>query len=350
MMRCALVEYNWYHDLVIPTLVYALNQLGFDVDVYQPRRALAVDPFCFSPGLRYRTFAIDGTVGKLRGTPNRLRRYDLTIANSIEPVEVLRATEQLGGPVLAIVHNATLPLTNSEYAGYFEPRRRAPIVLAKHISEYLAPRMAASWVAPVFFGDVPRPTQQAQTVEFSVQGNFAFDRRNYDSLLAASEELIASGETGFKVRFVGSSDTPDGEAFRATLAKSPAEPQMEFTEPGIPYRDFYRMLAAADFILPLVDTSTPLYENYYTDKATTSLMISIGLGVLPVLHSVLAQVYELEDAAICYEDGQLGDAMLRAIDIAPDDGTRLRSRLAARRNALLAQSVANLRRAVDAVS
>jgi hypothetical protein len=42
--------------------------------------------------------------------------------------------------------------------------------------------------------------------------------------------------------------------------------------------------------------------------------------------------------------------MLRAIDIAPDDGTRLRSRLAARRNALLAQSVANLRRAVDAVS
>src|ERR1035437_2995127 len=118
MMRCAIVEYNWYHDLVIPTLVYALNQLGFDVDVYQPRRALAADPYCFAPWLSYKTFAIDGKAGKLRGTPSRLRRYDLTIANSIEPVEILRATERLNGPVLAIVLNASLPLTHPEDVRY----------------------------------------------------------------------------------------------------------------------------------------------------------------------------------------------------------------------------------------
>jgi hypothetical protein len=210
--------------------------------------------------------------------------------------------------------------------------------------------MTAEWVGPVYFGDVPRPTERPHDVEFCVQGNFAFDRRNYDSLLAASEQLIDSGRTGFKVSFVGSSDTPDGEAFRTRLAKSTAGTLMQFTAPGIPYRDFYRMLAASDFILPLVDSSTPLYENYYMDKATTSLMISIGLGVLPVLHSGLAQVYELSDAAICYENGQLADGMLRGMDIAPDDAARLRARLAARREAVLAESVANLRRAVDAVS
>lgn len=348
-MRCAVVEYNWYHDLVIPTFVYALNELGFDVDVYQPREALATDALCYAGELRYQTYAIDGFLGRLRGTPRRNRRYDLTIANSIEPVEVLRRTAGLSGPLLSVLHNAFL-LDEPEYAAYFEPPRRAPIVLSGHIANLLRPEWKSNWIAPVHFGEVPRRLERSEGVDFCVQGGFAFDRRNYDSLLAASEQLLGAGQAGFRVTFVGSSDTPDGLAYRARLARSPASAIMEFTAPRIPYRDFYSMLAGADFMLPLIDTSTAMYEHYYVDKASTSLMMSIGLGVVPILHSRLSQLYGLSDAGISYEDGGLADAMSRGLALRSEEATRLRQHLLGRREALLAETVANLRRAIDAVS
>ena len=352
-MRCAVVEYNWYHDEVIPTLVYALNRLGFDVDVYLPRKALAADTFCFASALSYEAHAIDGPLGKLRGTPRWRRRYDLTIANSIEPVEVLRRTEKLAGPLLAIVHNASLLRTAPEYAAYFEPSRRAPVVLWPHVADYLAPDWKAEWIAPVYFGEVPRGNGQderSDVVEFCVQGNFAFDRRNYDSLLAAVEELIAAGRRGYGITFVGRSDTPDGLAFRARLAGSTASVAVSFTTPGMRYRDYYSLIAGADYILPLVDTSTPQYGYYYADKATSSLAVSIGLGVVPIIQSRLAQLYKLSDAGICYEDGRLAAAMAHAIVLPADEIDLRREALAERRETVLAETVANLRRAVEMVS
>lgn len=349
-MRCAIVEYNWYHDLVLPTLVYALNQLGFDVDIYQPRKAFAANPFHFCRGLKYRRHSIDGFLGKLRGTPHRNRRYDLTIANSIEPADVLHTALSLPGPMLAVVHNASLLSTEPQYAAFFDTARRAPIVLSRHIARYLGPDWNSEWIAPIYFGEVPPPSERSDTVNFCVQGNFAFDRRNYDSLLTGAEQLMSAGQVGFKITFVGSSDTPDGRAFRARLARSAASGAAEFSPSGIPYREFYSAVAGADFILPLVDTSTPSQAYYYVDKATTSLMMSIGLGVPPILHSRLAQLYDLGDAGICYENGRLGEAMSEALALRSDDTARLRGRLAQRRESLLAESVANLRRAVEAVS
>jgi hypothetical protein len=349
-MRCAIVEHNWYHDEVIPTLAYALNQLGFEVDVFLPKSALAANAFTFAGDLRYRTHAIDTRLGRLMGTPPRYRRYDLTVLNSIEPVEVMRASSGLPGPLLAVVHNASLLRQDPEYAAYFEPARRAPVVLWKHVAAYLAPEWNAQWIAPIYFGDVPRPDRHPAATTFCVQGNFAFDRRNYDSLATAAEHLIGAGQTGFRVLFVGRSDSPDGLEFRAQLARTTASTVMEFSASGIPYRDYYSTLAAADFILPLIDTSTDQYAYYFADKATSSLAVSIGLGVVPVVHSRLASQYEVADAGICYQNGQLAQAMSQALALGSEEGAGMRLRLHERRRALLSETVANLRRAVDTVS
>ena len=349
-MRCAVIEHNWYHDEVIPTLVYGLNQLGFEVDVFLPRRALAANAFTFADSLRYRTHALDAPLSGLRGTPHWYRRCDLTVVNSIEPVEVLRAGAGLPGPLLAVVHNASLLRQDPEYAAYFEPARRAPLVLWRHVAAYLEPEWKAEWIAPVYFGDVPRRDPQPAGTTFCVQGNFAFDRRNYDSLVAAAEELIGAGRTGLRILFVGRSDSPDGLEFRARLARTAASAVMEFAPPGIPYRDYYSTLAGADFILPLIDTSTNQYAYYYADKATSSLAVSIGLGVPPIVHSRLAEQYGVADAGICYENGRLAGAMSRALALGSEESAALRLRLHERRQTLLSETVANLRRAVEAVS
>jgi hypothetical protein len=223
-------------------------------------------------------------------------------------------------------------------------------VLWRHVSAYLAPEWKSEWIAPVYLGDVPHPTERSDRVNFCVQGNIAFDRRNYESLVAATEQLLGAGESSFRITFVGRSDTPDGLAFRARLARSAASAVTDFTAPSIPYRDYYSILAGSDFILPLVDTSTPEYSYYFVDKATSSLAVTIGLGVVPVLQSRLAQLYEVSDSGICHEDGQLAEAMSQALVLGSKETLRLREGLAKRREALLAETVANLRRAVEAVS
>jgi hypothetical protein len=125
---------------------------------------------------------------------------------------------------------------------------------------------------------------------------------------------------------------------------------MEFAPPGIPYRDYYSTLAGTDFILPLIDTSTNHYAYYYADKATSSLAVSIGLGVPPIVHSRLAEQYGVADAGICYENGRLAGAMSRALALGSEESAALRLRLHERRQTLLSETVANLRRAVEAVS
>ena len=49
-----------------------------------------------------------------------------------------------------------------------------------------------SWIAPVYFGDVPRVVNTGPT-RFVVQGNVEIVRRNYESLLGAVDAVARQG-------------------------------------------------------------------------------------------------------------------------------------------------------------
>jgi hypothetical protein len=347
VMRAAIVEFNWWHDEVIPTLVHALNRMGFFVDVYMPRKAISADAFAFARDLRYEILPTDGLGAAARGTPARRRRYDLTIANSIEPDVVLRKVDRIPGPMLAVVHNAGRIGSDPEFAAFFDSPRRFPIVLWDHLAACLPAGSPGTWAAPVYLGEVPPQERTADETNFCIQGTLSFSRRNYGSLLAAVETLGGAAAESMRLTFAGESDFPDGRAFRSSL---PARgPKMEFTAPWVPYMELYRAIAASDFILPLIDTTAATYAPYFIDKMTTSLAVGIGLGIPSVIHSRLAELYGVADASICYEDGGLAEAMARAMAMPESERSLLRERLRERRDALLDANEANLRAAVDRV-
>ena len=89
-MKCALIEFNHYHDETLPSLVLMLNRLGIEPDVYVPRRAARKNAFVFATSLKYRLLIIDG-IGRIRGTPTRAAKYDLAVLSSIEPRDHLAA-------------------------------------------------------------------------------------------------------------------------------------------------------------------------------------------------------------------------------------------------------------------
>ena len=347
-MRAAIVEFNWWHDEIIPTLIHALNRMGFFVDVYMPRKAISANAMAFARDLRYQILPTDGLGAAARGTPARMRRYDLTIANSIEPDVVLRKVDRMSGPMLAVVHNAGRIGSDPEFAAFFDSPRRFPIVLWDHLAACLPAGSRGTWAAPVYLGEVPPQELTAGETNFCIQGTLSFSRRNYGSLLAAVETLGRAASENVRLTFAGESNFPDGRAFRSCLPAGGA-PTMDFTAPWVPYTELYRAIAASDFILPLIDTTAATYAPYFIDKMTTSLAVGIGLCIPSVIHSRLAELYGVAEASICYEDGGLAEAMALAMAMPEGERALLRERLRKRRDALLDANEANLRAAVDSV-
>ena len=349
-MRAALIEFNHYHDEVLPTFVWLLNRLDVDVDVYMVDRSARRGPFAGSAGLSFRQRSVDD-IGAFGGLAFRLRRYGLVVVNSMEPTTVLERARKLDAPLLGVVHNTELLIDDPEYRAFFATGRRKPLVLGEHIATRLAVTLGPiAWVSHVVFGsDRGRSAEPSTSTTFAVSGNVEFHRRNYADLLDAASALHASG-VPFRVRIIGRSATPDGRSFRADVESHGLADRFEFTEREIDHGTFFELVKGSDFMLPLIDPSRAAFRAYLETKLASSVPFAIGLGVPIVGHTALVAAYDILDTGPTYEDGGLAEAMRRAIVSRPEERAQWRAALAAKRDAVLDASLENLREAIAAVS
>lgn len=361
-MRCALVEFNAYHDEVLPTFVWLLNQLGVTPDVYTVAPSARRRPFAGSPDLRFHRRPVE-TMGRLLGLGFRLRRYELLIVNSMEPRTVLERLSTTPTPLLGVVHTTDLLVNDPAYRSFFAQARRVPLVLGRHIAAALSDSgVRAPWIAHVVFGtasgahlagsahlaDARLAADPTRPTTFVVSGNVEFHRRNYDALLAAAEELHAAG-LPFLVRIVGRSSNPDGKALKATIAERGLSSRFEFTSGVIDHPRFYELVAGSDFSLPLLDTSREAFRVYFGTKLASSVSFAIGLGTPLVADASVIQAYGIEGTGPSYEGAGLADAMRHAIASSAAERADWRAALHRKREGLLASSLANLRAAIAAV-
>jgi len=348
-MRCALVEFNHYHDEVLPTFVWLLNRLDITPDVYMVARSARRRAFAGSEGLRYRARSVAG-MDRLGGLAWRLRRYDLAIVNSMEPPELLGRAARLVVPLLGVVHNAHLLLDDAGYRAFFAAPDRRPLVLGQHIAE----RLGASadtpwWISHVVFGAPPwAPREPSRPTIFAVSGNVEFPRRNYDALLDAAGAL-AGEDVSFLIRIVGRSTSRDGKALRATVESRGLASRFEFSPGEIDHPRFFQLIAESDFSLPLIDTSRDVFRAYLETKLTSSVPFAIGLGVPLVANAALVRAYGIEGTGPEYQDGGLTEAMRRAIASTEEERSGWRGALGTKRDAILESSLTNLRAAISAV-
>ena len=353
--RTAVVEFNFYHDEVLPTVVYALNRLGVEPDVYLPSRAAKKNAFVMTPELRYRRQLVDSPSGlrrrlvRLRGTPARYGRYDLLIMNSVEPHTVLERASHIDLPTLAFVHNANLLVDDPEVRRYFASPAREPMLLGRHVAEGLGPGHTGRWMAPLYLGN---PTPLAATaggrLRLCVAGNVEYTRRDYASLLDAVV-LLAAQRADFVVRIVGRSGGPDGRDFRARVEALGLGDLVEFTKGEIPYAEYLTLVATSDFILPLIEARTPAHAPYFSVKITSSMSMALGLGVIPIADADLARLYGVEHAAVTYQACGLEGAMRAAMEMGPADRAERVRRIERARSDALAASVRNVAEALSAV-
>jgi hypothetical protein len=356
-MKCAIVEYNWVHEQILPTLIHILNTLGVEVDLFVSRRIMKNDPFIYTPGLRYSVGDSHGLRFKTRVESRGFADYDFVVFNSIEPKSWLRKAQTAKVPVIAVMHNGGLIAGDPDYMRFFQDPRHIPLVLTRFVSQYLSVRGPIPWIAPVLIADIPNASpRNGSPVRFCVQGNLAFERRNYASLLDAVEELAKGKYEDFVVSLIGRY-RPDGRSFQSQAAKRGLERFFEYSQRGIKryfefmgrgltYQEYYQFLGQAQYILPLIDRTSALYAAYYREKVTSSLFVSIGTGLVPVIDDELAILYGVEEQSITYRNDDLAGAMKHALGIGPDRYAIKKLSLNEMRKNLLAISVDNLAQAI----
>ncbi|OGQ92972.1 MAG: hypothetical protein A2253_08325 [Deltaproteobacteria bacterium RIFOXYA2_FULL_55_11] len=341
-LKCALIEYNYYHGEILPMLVYVLNALGISVDVYVSRRVMHNDPFIYCTGLNCTLRETDGLFFKQWVERRQFRDYDFLVLNSLEPKEILQQVSGIPIPIIAIIHNGSLIKNDPDYARFFTAPIRAPLVLAEHISRFLSDTLIARWVWPAQTLDQVKAQRQGK-ICFCVQGNMEFDRRNYDSLLDDVEQLTSSNVRNFHVMIIGRNDTKEGLIFKKQVRNRKLDSFFTFSKGEVPYKDYYDSIASAHFILPLIDTTRSEYRPYFFEKGSTSLCIALSLGIVPIIHKQLACIYGIEDQSITYEDNGLAHALEQALSTNEQALERMRGALVSRKEYLLKKSVLNMK-------
>ena len=333
--RCALVELNECHGETLATFVRLAEEAGFHVDVFMRRRVAEMDPFPEGTRVPDAVHVLERLETRIRRRALGFRGYELVVANSVEPVAALDALGAVRRPMAGVVHNGVVLERDARFTRFFAEERRAPVALGRHVATSISSG-EAPWIAPVELG----PPGDASVVpdRFVVQGSVDLARRDYLGLVEALEQLGEEESSSFRVELVGGAHGVDGLRLARRMDRSPAGARIDWEDRRVDYDSFLRRIAAAGFILPLVEPRQATMRAYFEDKITSSVSMAIGLARIPVLHHRLAALYGLGEIGVTHGDGALADGMRAALALTQAERRRRVEALLALRESLLERS------------
>jgi glycosyltransferase involved in cell wall biosynthesis len=347
--RCAVVECYNRHDEVYLTTVHLLQQLGYEVEVFNTWRNRLKNSFVHAPGLKPRVRSHLGKTQVLDAV--RRQRFDLVVMNTFEGQEVLDCANVLllDTPVLGFMHNGSFIAGRPEYQPFVSHPRCHFMALAPYVADHFSQLAPAGTMVPVFFFDheVPRIARTEGRRRFCVQGYFDPTRRDYGQLLGALQTLRAEGREDFEVYVMGRTLGRDFRDFEDQVKQAGLEDHLRYTWKGIGYRNYYRLLNSVDFLLPLITPDS--HPTYFQSKSTSSIAAAVGFNAVPIAHQQLARFYALDDAAFTY-DTDLLPAIRRALDTSEEQLAAIRAKLEAIKQRYLKDSLRQLEQAIARAS
>lgn len=326
-LQVAVVELNEIHDELLPTWLHLTRKNGYEVDFFISSALRSRDIFAVSESPRpkcYLTSAPKSWPGILRQTCSvilRLRallllrfKYDLIIANSVEPEENYRFfLSFLNKPMLAAVHNGNVIVKNQTFDKPIRNRLMSVVVLSRHLQRYLLERDIVSYAVYTFLGlDLKSIGSSVRNNRsFCVQGNMNFHRRNYDSLLSAASRL-KDENVQCQFKLVGKFNNAT-RIMQQRIAELDIADYFTFENDVESYQDYYKAIYSCRFLLVLVDDSRLVYRKFFEDKCTSSLNVALGLDLIPVINGRLAETYGIEECSLLYESDDVYSGIKSAL-------------------------------------
>jgi len=352
-IRCAVIEYNYYHDHVLPTLIYCLNKLSVEVHLFTSYENYIKDTFIYTKGLNYKACACGSHFFPLKKFPVFKHfeifekifgygNYDFIFVNSLEPKTVLERVKNFNVPILANVHNAELVNNDRDYSDFFNSGKRIPFFMADFIGAHVGFK-DGNWIMPIYNCPMTPVNEPSSEVIFCVSGNFSYEKRNYISLVDAVEKLDRKKIGNFVIRIIGNTQGfKEFTDFDNSIKEKNLKKYFEIYGDNISYERYYKLVSSSNFSLPLIDKTRETFLNYYSFKLTSIIPLSIELGVISVLHEDLAVMYNIEDCSIKYSDNRLDEALEYAIKLRKEDMELFARKIKEKKEALTKACVDNI--------
>ena len=367
-MKIAVVELGGRHDEVFPAWLHLANRNGYTIDFFVTPVHQARDIFSLLDSPRPKCFlttsqdlgnsAMSKVLQRLHAVFLRIRalvllnsKYDVVIANSIDIGHYYQSfLRYVNKPMLTVLHNGYALIAKSEYEALRNESKFSVVVLSKHIQTFLAQHEIASYPIHATLrlkaGSLDDCRKHEST--FCIQGYINFDRRNYDSLLEAASKLKEENvQCNFKIvgRLGRSSRT-----MQRKLAELGVSEYFTFVGDAESYLDFYRAIGSCRFLLVLVDDSRMIYSPFFEDKCTSSLGVSLGLDVIPIVNRRLAEAYDIADCSVLYESDDVYSGIVSALSCESKKIDSLANNMKRTRQKFADDSEIEFRKAIDSAT
>ncbi len=341
--RVAVLEFNHRHDEVIPAMVFHLNNMGYDVDVFLKDEVTYNNRIfdCF-PSLCCNIHLMedaDGSYDKLIYwfKAFKLIEYEFIVINSLEPEFIVDLALKLPGRHFSVLHNPSTMMRFGKWQEYYDSVFHKPLFLHSMVTSKLPQFHNAACLPP--FLPVEKYKKigvDDDTIRFVIQGNIE-PRRNYPLLLKVIDKLylLRAELPPFEFHIIGNCTGAFGVEVRRIINKQPWKELVVFSEGELAYPDFYGRIAIADYLLPLLDKSESRFHPYFEDKLTSSVSVALMLNVPLVIHEELADIYGI--SGVVYNDDKYGllRALLYALKIPEEKREKIRNELSGNRDKIL---------------
>jgi len=345
--RCVVVEYNDFHDEVLPSVVFYLTSLGYHVDVitsYAVFKKNIFSTFDAADRPKFSWFYYDGWGVSAWEKLFKFAGYELIFFNSIEPEYILHKRYYKDTPALAVMHNAKL-LEKKSYKDLFSSKATLPLCLSLNAYNYVQNDLnykKVDWISPIIFSSAANIQKK---VTFCVQGNIVFSRRNYLDLITSVTSLVNEGVRDFSIAIIGK-NTGDCKDLKSRIRSLNIYAYFVFYESELEYSNFYQKIQSSCFLLPLIDTTAIEYKPYFSYKVSSVMGLIFGFTIIPIMHRKLAEKYNMTEGSVVYDDGGLANAMKIALSLPKDIQASKREVLLRRKKDMEAASINNMRSSI----
>lgn len=315
--KILLLEPNACHGEIVPGISKYFLDLGYKVDILLDYRVVKQRPFCRCQTSHINIFTHIPYSLKFIIRSKKLNNYDFIC-------------------LLTTAYNAS-GTRKKKYVSFKEiygilPEPKITTILIEHniadVARFnetdllkdgkiftLAPLTFMGVKTPIlnphYFGKVSF-TPLNKTVIFLVIGDLYVKFKNSSQLTEAVQKLVVNGLSNFRIWAVGRGQ----QKFKETI---PAEILPFFSFKGeVNFPDLYAAIEAGDFILPLIDPEFEDNSRYITTVVSGTIQLILGFRKPFIMHKEVAAFYKFSDSeGITYSNGDLAEAMKKALHLSP---------------------------------
>lgn len=212
--------------------------------------------------------------------------------------------------------------------------------------DYLTKDTNFTSLSPIYFTDNIKK-QKKDKIVFSVFGWVIEDCRNYKLLFETFERLIKNNINNFELYIIGIFSRSYCEGSNNKYGKKLYKKYKKYKNIHFTGRasnnEMYNIALQTDYVLFLLDSKLEKHLDYISKKASGTIGLTLGFNMIPIIEKDFADIYGFNNNnSIIYEDNDLYNAMLTAINNSKDQYSKMEIALSKMQREIMDKSKQNL--------